>query len=216
MLGLSILLYWYRRFVLGPLGLTARIKLVHNAQECIVGDESHRQSLLVLLKLQCPSLIGNRAWYSGSFWLFGSGHFQVSLRFLRRFSRWTLIPVFWFLLQTAYSALGNFSNVFKIEYERKFLSVPDGGTICIDIAPPLRDTPPDNRPTLVCMHGLTGGSQESYVRSVLATLCKPKNQGGQGWRGVVVNSRGCANGPLKTPKLYQYAPSPPVKRFKRT
>lgn len=38
---------------------------------------------------------------------------------------------------------------------------------------------------------------------MLDTLCKPKDKGGEGWRAIVVNSRGCAQGPLTTPKLYQ-------------
>lgn len=52
----------------------------------------------------------------------------------------------------------------------QYLEVPDGGTICIDITPPLYDEPPDNRPILVCMHGLTGGSHES-VRQFILVLC---------------------------------------------
>ena len=55
----------------------------------------------------------------------------------------------------------DFTKTFRIEYERKYLNVPDGGQICIDITPPLRDIPPDRRPILVCAHGLTGGSHES-------------------------------------------------------
>lgn len=33
-------------------------------------------------------------------------------------------------------------------------------------------------------------------------LTAPREQGGHGWRGIVVTSRGCANAPLRTPKLY--------------
>ena len=103
----------------------------------------------------------------------------------------------------------------------QLLEVPDGGVIAIDITPPLSEDPVDSRPILVCMHGLTGGSHESvgwlspfarflysrssciqYIRSVLSDLTAPKEQGGHGWRGIVVTSRGCANAPLRTPKLY--------------
>jgi predicted alpha/beta-fold hydrolase len=35
------------------------------------------------------------------------------------------------------------------------------------------------------------GSHESYVRSVLAPACTPVEQGGLGYRGVVLNFRGC-------------------------
>ena len=56
------------------------------------------------------------------------------------------------------------------------------------------------------MHGLTGGSYESYVRAILHPACKTIEDGGLGYRGVVciqflqvnpnpslqvVNFRGC-------------------------
>lgn len=45
----------------------------------------------------------------------------------------------------------------------QLLEVPDGGVIALDISPPLDVAPPDQRPILVCMHGLTGGSHESVL-----------------------------------------------------
>jgi hypothetical protein len=35
------------------------------------------------------------------------------------------------------------------------------------------------------------GSFESYVRAVLAPACSPVEEGGLGYRAVVVNFRGC-------------------------
>lgn len=35
------------------------------------------------------------------------------------------------------------------------------------------------------------GSHESYVRAILAPVCTPVEQGGLGYRGIVVNFRGC-------------------------
>jgi len=52
------------------------------------------------------------------------------------------------------------------------------------------------------LHGLTGGSYESYVRAVLAPACAPIETNGLGYRGVVVNFRGCAGVPLTSPQLY--------------
>jgi predicted alpha/beta-fold hydrolase len=43
-------------------------------------------------------------------------------------------------------------------------------------------------PTVICFLG----SHESYVRNVLAPACTPVKEGGLGYRGVVVNFRGCA------------------------
>ena len=77
MLDIYYVLYWYRRFVLSPLGLTAPVELIHSAGNCIVGEGNARRSLLEVLKASCPSLIGIRAWYSGSLWLCNSSHFQV-------------------------------------------------------------------------------------------------------------------------------------------
>jgi predicted alpha/beta-fold hydrolase len=76
---------------------------------------------------------------------------------------------------------------------------------------------PEDTPTLVVCHGLTGGSHESYVRSVVAWLIKPKEEGGMGGRAVVVNVsrvvarrvshhssqfRGCAGVPVTSPQFY--------------
>lgn len=44
--------------------------------------------------------------------------------------------------------------------------------------------------------GLTGGSEDSYVRHM---LIKARNKG---WRVVVFNSRGCGNSPVTTPKVH--------------
>ncbi len=49
------------------------------------------------------------------------------------------------------------------------------------------DSFPDDTPTIVACHGLTGGSHESYVRNILAWVIKPKSEGGLGGRAVVVN-----------------------------
>ncbi|KAG8217497.1 Alpha/Beta hydrolase protein [Butyriboletus roseoflavus] len=52
------------------------------------------------------------------------------------------------------------------------------------------------------MHGLTGGSYESYVRAMLAPACRAVSQGGLGYCAVVINFRGCAGVPITSPQLY--------------
>ena len=62
---------------------------------------------------------------------------------------------------------------------------------------------------MVVLHGLTGGSHESYIVDILSKVTKPKDAKdpkslGLGWRGVVVTFRGCAGTPVTSNKLYQY------------
>ncbi|SNX85442.1 related to putative acyltransferase [Melanopsichium pennsylvanicum] len=116
-------------------------------------------------------------------------------------------------LQTIYSAVGNFSKIDAVEFKRRVFITPDGGTVGLDISPPsLADSEEqlkaanhpagDGLPTVVCLHGLTGGSHESYVRNCFHHLTKPTCQGGLGYRAIVVNFRGCANVPVTSPQLY--------------
>lgn len=116
-------------------------------------------------------------------------------------------------LQTIYSAVGNFSHIDAVEFKRRVFLTPDGGTVGLDISPPTladseeelkakRHPAANGLPTVVCLHGLTGGSHESYVRNCFAHLTKPKDQGGLGYRAIVVNFRGCANVPVTSPQLY--------------
>ncbi|BGP38189.1 hypothetical protein JCM10449v2_002118 [Rhodotorula kratochvilovae] len=175
---------WLVQRLLYALGLSAPVKLVRNPQPATLvslGEDGKKTSTsLDEILARCPSLVGERAWYTPTSWL-TSGH-----------------------LATIACTVFSF-NYDPIEYTREFLRVPDGGTIAVDIAPPISHEPIDDRPILVVAHGLTGGSYESYVRNVLAIVTKPKEQGGLGWRAAVVNSRGCANAPITSPKLYNGA-----------
>ena len=54
----------------------------------------------------------------------------------------------------------------------------------------------DEKPMLVTLHGLSGGSHEIYLRHVLAPLVKA------GWEACVVNSRGCAMSKITSGVLY--------------
>ncbi|TBU23780.1 AB-hydrolase YheT [Dichomitus squalens] len=106
-------------------------------------------------------------------------------------------------LQTAYSAYGDFSEVDRIMYDRKLIRLLDGGTLSLDFTPPEDERRlPDDIPIIVTFHGLTGGSNEAYVRAILAPACAPVEEGGLGYRAVVVNYRGCAGTPVTSEKLY--------------
>lgn len=54
----------------------------------------------------------------------------------------------------------------------------------------------DNNPMLVILHGLSGGSHETYLRHVLLPIIEAR------WAACVVNSRGCAKSEVTTGVLY--------------
>ncbi|CAG8675128.1 10765_t:CDS:2, partial [Acaulospora colombiana] len=87
----------------------------------------------------------------------------------------------------------------------KYIRLPDGGTLGIDFTPPLDENLDPSTPVVVVEHGLTGGSHEAYVRHILSKACAPKDKGGLGYRGVVINFRGCAGVPLTSPRFYSAA-----------
>ena len=55
-----------------------------------------------------------------------------------------------------------------------------------------------DKPLLVVLHGLSGGSYESYIRAVLEKLIEPPYN----FDAVVLNSRGCAHHTITSPQLY--------------
>ena len=54
----------------------------------------------------------------------------------------------------------------------------------------------DEKPMLICLHGLSGGSYEIYLRAALKPLLD------EGWEAAVVNSRGCAQSAITTSFLF--------------
>ncbi|KAF9937017.1 hypothetical protein BGZ67_001740 [Mortierella alpina] len=134
-----------------------------------------KEDLIHYIKRKCPSLSdpSRGAVFKPTLWL-ANGH-----------------------LQTALAAYVNFEHTYRIEYERELLKTPDGGTVSIDWAPSMAIMPPDDTPTLVLLHGLTGGSFESYIRALVENITKV-----HGYRCVVFNARACANTELTSAQLY--------------
>ncbi|KAJ7063282.1 Alpha/Beta hydrolase protein [Mycena amicta] len=117
----------------------------------------------------------------------------------------TFRPVWWLRsghLQTIYCVTGDFTKTDVLQYNRKLLRVVEGGTIGLDFAPADASKVPPEAPIIVVLHGLSGGSYESYVRSILVPACTPVEQGGLGYRAVVVNFRGCAGVPVTSGQMY--------------
>lgn len=54
----------------------------------------------------------------------------------------------------------------------------------------------DTKPMLITLHGLSGGSHEIYLRSVLEPVLQ------EGWEACVINSRGCAKSSITSGVLY--------------
>jgi predicted alpha/beta-fold hydrolase len=98
-------------------------------------------------------------------------------------------------LQTIYAALTAGFYKSRVTYERVILTAEDGGKISID----WEHSEPKHHiktPTLIILHGLTGGSHESYVQDLIVAL-KP-----HGFQCVVFNFRGCSGSEIVTPQLY--------------
>ncbi|KAF8521575.1 AB-hydrolase YheT [Hysterangium stoloniferum] len=141
-----------------------------------VKDTSSKMTLRDFIVSKCPGILKT---FKPPWWLF-NGH-----------------------LQTIYVAFGDFSKIDNVTYKRELLAVPDGGTLGLDFTGPTDQEELDpETPILVVLHGLSGGSYEAYVRSIVATACAPKDKGGLGFRGVVVNFRGCAGVELTSAQLY--------------
>ncbi|KAG9409474.1 hypothetical protein AC1031_019733 [Aphanomyces cochlioides] len=81
----------------------------------------------------------------------------------------------------------------RIQYDREIFTLNDGGIVSLDWATPHEK---QDRPTVVMLHGLTGGSHDNYVCVAVDKLVRA------GWQVVVMNARGCAQTPVLTPKLF--------------
>ncbi|KAJ2004364.1 hypothetical protein GGI02_002656 [Coemansia sp. RSA 2322] len=102
-------------------------------------------------------------------------------------------------LQTCFNAMREqFGKPSLVKYERELISTEDSGTIGLDWSPPFAQMPEDDRPIVLLSHGLSGGSQETYVQSTAKHLTSAPYS----FRVVVVNFRGCAGVKLTTPVLY--------------
>jgi len=107
------------------------------------------------------------------------------------------------------SFVNNFVTDPDVTYVREIVKLPDG-QIALDWANPLQKLdhpdipfkneyypyePEKERKILFILHGLTGGSESGYIRSLVDTAAK------NGYRCVVMNQRGI-NQPMLTPKPY--------------
>ncbi|CAO3576422.1 unnamed protein product [Absidia cylindrospora] len=151
--------------------MNSSFKLFHHYQPVEFYDNNNNMSLSFAnyLVANCPSLSTP---YSPTPYLF-NGH-----------------------LQTAYSSYYNKQSP-HVNFERELLTMKDGGQVSIDWTVGEKHPGDDTQaPVLIILHGLTGGSHESYVHGVLEKVLQSPHH----YRGVVVHGRGCGHTEITTPQ----------------
>ncbi|KAK6146509.1 hypothetical protein DH2020_020378 [Rehmannia glutinosa] len=84
----------------------------------------------------------------------------------------------------------------EVKFRRECLRTRDDGAVALDwVSGDDRNLPSDS-PVLILLPGLTGGSDDTYVRHMLLRARS------KGWRVVVFNSRGCGDSPVTTAQFY--------------
>ncbi|CEM20095.1 unnamed protein product [Vitrella brassicaformis CCMP3155] len=97
-------------------------------------------------------------------------------------------------------------NLEKLRQRETLGPLYDGGTICLDwhFAPhpptdPHQEDAPPPTPIILCIHGINGHSDESYLRHMLSYALE------NNMHAVALNLRGCAGQPLTSPFTYSAA-----------
>lgn len=97
-------------------------------------------------------------------------------------------------VETIFAAF--FRSLPDVTFRRECVRTKDDGAVALDWVAGDDRHLPSLSPVLILLPGLTGGSEDTYVRHMLIRARK------LGWRVVVFNSRGCANSPVTTPQFY--------------
>ena len=110
-----------------------------------------------------------------------------------RAPRWLANPH----LQTIYGSV--LAKKPAVAYRRERWETPDGDFVDTDHV----DARPD-APWVVLFHGLEGSSDSAYARTLMHKVKA------RGWRGTVVNFRGCSGEPNRLPRAYHSGDSAEV------
>lgn len=97
-------------------------------------------------------------------------------------------------LETIFAAF--FRSLPDVRLRRECLRTSDDGAVALDWVSGDDRNLPSESPVLILLPGLTGGSDDTYVRHMLLQARS------KGWRVVVFNSRGCGNSPVTTAQFY--------------
>ncbi|GFP89304.1 embryogenesis-associated protein emb8 [Phtheirospermum japonicum] len=97
-------------------------------------------------------------------------------------------------VETIFAAF--FRSLPDVKFRRECLRARDDGAVALDWVSGDDRNLPSDAPVLILLPGLTGGSDDTYVRHMLLRARS------KGWRVVVFNSRGCGDSPVITPQFY--------------
>lgn len=97
-------------------------------------------------------------------------------------------------METIFAAF--FRSLPDVKLKRECIRTKDDGSVALDWISGDHQLLPPNSPVLILLPGLTGGSEDTYVRHMLLRARS------KGWRVVVFNSRGCGDSPVTTPQFY--------------
>lgn len=86
-----------------------------------------------------------------------------------------------------------------LAYTRVELPMEGGGAVCVDWAGAGGPTREGGAPVLLVLHGLVGGSAESYVQWLVAEAVA------RGWQAAVLNARGCGGQELRSGQSFSAA-----------
>jgi predicted alpha/beta-fold hydrolase len=100
-------------------------------------------------------------------------------------------------LQTIYASV--FARAPQVVYRRERWDTPDGDFVDVDFI----DGPAD-APSVHLFHGLEGSSRSHYARVLMHAVRA------RGWRGSVLNFRGCSGEPNRLPRAYHSGDSEEV------
>ena len=100
-------------------------------------------------------------------------------------------------LQTIYASL--FARAPRIDYRRERWDTPDGDFVDVDFV-----EGPQGTPSVHLFHGLEGSSRSHYARVLMQAVRA------RGWRGSVLNFRGCSGEPNRLPRAYHSGDSEEV------
>eukprot|EP01025_Chloroclados_australasicus_P011095 TRINITY_DN14807_c0_g1_i1.p1 TRINITY_DN14807_c0_g1~~TRINITY_DN14807_c0_g1_i1.p1 ORF type:complete len:455 (-),score=59.69 TRINITY_DN14807_c0_g1_i1:247-1476(-) len=83
-----------------------------------------------------------------------------------------------------------------VKYVRELVKMSDGGLVALDWRHPFDRSMLSEKPLVILMPGLTGGSHDNYIQFMVQVA------EANGMRAVVMNGRGTSDTPVITPQFY--------------